>query len=165
MPRHAERRESTYTPEQLFDLVIDVARYPEFLPWCIGAAITGRHEDGFEADLAIGLRLLRARYRSRITYQRPSRVDVTLVHGPFRYLTNQWRFQKMDRTRTEIGFEVDFEFRSSALARAMTPLFGLAVRRMVHEFEQRAERLYGKPLLVQEGLQSRPDEICQGGRQ
>ncbi len=152
MPRHAERRISAYTPEQLFDLVVDVERYPEFLPWCIGAAIAARHEDGFEADLAIGFRLLRASYRSRITCQRPSCVDVTLVHGPFRYLTNQWLFRRVSQARTEIAFEVDFEFRSSTFSRAMTPLFGLAVQRMVHEFELRAKRLYAKPLAVSEDL-------------
>ena len=152
MPRHAERRVSAYTPEQLFDLVVDVERYPEFLPWCIGAAIRVRHEDGFEADLAIGFRLLRASYRSRITCQRPSSVDVTLVQGPFRYLTNQWLFRKVGHAQTEIAFEVDFEFRSSTFSRAMTPLFGLAVQRMVHEFEQRAKRLYARPLAVSEDL-------------
>ena len=145
MPRHAERRVSAYAPGQLFDLVVDVERYPEFLPWCTGAAITGRHADGFEADLAIGFRLLRAGYRSRITCERPSRVDVALVHGPFRHLTNQWRFWEVGPAQTEIAFAVDFEFRSATLARAMTPLFGLAVRRMVHEFEQRAKRLYARP--------------------
>lgn len=150
MPRHAERRISAYSPEQLFDLVVDVERYPEFLPWCTGAAITERHEDGFEADLAIGFRLLRASYRSRIACQRPSCVDVTLVHGPFRYLTNQWLFRKAGQAQTEIAFEVDFEFRSSTFSRAMTPLFGLAVRRMVHEFEQRAKRLYARPLEIRE---------------
>ena len=148
MPRHAERRVSSYTPEQLFDLVVDVERYPEFLPWCTGAAIARRHEDGFEADLAIGFRLLRASYRSKITYQRPSCIDVTLVHGPFRYLINQWQFRKVAPTQTEIAFEVDFEFRSSTFSRVMTPLFSLAVQRMVYEFEQRARRLYSDSLEV-----------------
>ena len=72
-------------------LVVDVEKYPEFLPWCRGAAVTAQHEDGFEADLAIGFHLLRASYCSRITHQRPTRIDVKLVRGPFRYLVNHWR--------------------------------------------------------------------------
>jgi coenzyme Q-binding protein COQ10 len=142
MPRHAERRVSAFTPEQLFDLVVDVEKYPEFLPWCRGAAITAQHEDGFEADLAIGFHLLRASYCSRITHHRPTRIDVKLVRGPFRYLVNHWRFQELGRQKTEIDFEVDFEFRSTVFSKAMSPLFGVAVQRMVHEFERRAQRLY-----------------------
>ena len=142
MPRHAERRVSAFTPEQLFDLVVDVERYPEFLPWCLGAAVTTQHEDGFEADLAIGFRLLRASYRSRITHHRPTRIDVTLVRGPFRHLVNHWRFEQVDGLKTEIDFEVDFEFRSTVFSKAMSPLFGVAVQRMVHEFERRAQCLY-----------------------
>ncbi len=158
MPRHTERRLSAHSPPQLFDLVIDVENYPEFLPWCLDAVITARHEAGFDADLAIGYRMLRARYRSRITYRRPSSIEVQQVRGPFRHLTNQWRFRELAAGSTEIAFLVDFEFRSSMLSKAMTPLFGTVVERMVQEFEGRAEALYprafGPPGSVRRSLPS-----------
>ncbi len=150
MPRHAERRRSAYSAQQLFDLVIDVEKYPEFLPWCLGAAITARHEGGFEADLVIGYRVLRADYRSRITCERPSRVDVELVRGPFRHLTNQWLFCDLRDGNSEITFVVDFEFRSPVFSKAMTPLFGTVVQRMVREFERRAETLYGRAIEIRD---------------
>ena len=145
MPRHTESRKFDCNPEQLFDLVLDVEKYPDFLPWCLDASITSRGEGNFEADLAIGFRKLRASYGSRVEYVRPSRIDASLVYGPFRHLLNHWRFTRLALDRTEITFEVDFEFRSPLLSAAMTPLFGAAVKRMVYEFEQRARQLYLRP--------------------
>ena len=145
MPRHAESRESDYSPEQLFDLVLDVEKYPDFLPWCLGASITKRGVESLEADLAIGFRKLRAQYGSYVKYTRPSRIDVSLAYGPFRHLVNHWRFSELACERTAITFEVDFEFRSTLLSAVMTPLFGAAVKRMVHEFERRARHLYPLP--------------------
>lgn len=145
MPRHVESRESDYSPEQLFDLVLDVEKYPDFLPWCLGASITARGGGSFEADLSIGFRKLRARYGSRVEYARPSRIDVSLAYGPFRHLVNHWRFTSLALEQTVITFELDFEFRSTLLSAAMTPLFGAAAKRMVYEFEQRARQLYLRP--------------------
>ncbi len=142
MPRHAERRVLAYTPEQLFDLVVDVEQYPEFLPWCIGAAVTARHEKSFVADLAIGFHALKTSYVSKVEFERPSRIDVALVQGPFRHLDNRWQFSDAGPGRTEIAFEVDFEFRSLLFSKMMTPIFGGAVKRMIREFESRAKHLY-----------------------
>lgn len=145
MPTHAERRILPYTREQLFDLVADVERYPEFLPWCVGARIRERRADVIVADLLIGFRMVRERFTSRVTLDRPQRIDVTYAEGPFRYLQNRWLFEATEDGGCRIDFFVDFEFRSRVLQTLIGALFSEAVRRMVAAFESRARQLYGSP--------------------
>jgi coenzyme Q-binding protein COQ10 len=144
MPTHAEERLLPYTPEQLFTLVADVERYPEFLPWCVGARIKERRPDLVVADLIIGFRMFRERFTSRVTLDRPRRIDVAYADGPFRYLNNHWIF-KPDPKGCRVDFFVDFEFHSRLLQRLIEVLFSEAVRRMVGAFEKRARDLYGTP--------------------
>ncbi|HEY7991914.1 MAG TPA: type II toxin-antitoxin system RatA family toxin [Stellaceae bacterium] len=143
MPKHAERRHLPYRADQLFDLVADVERYPEFLPWCTGARIRERKDNVIVADLLIGFRMVRERFTSRVTLSRPGRIDVAYSEGPFRYLENHWKFEPQSDGSCVIDFYVDFEFRSRMLQALIGALFGEAVRRMVGAFEGRAKQLYG----------------------
>jgi coenzyme Q-binding protein COQ10 len=147
MPNHAERRRLPFRPEQLFDLVADVERYPEFLPWCTGARIRERQGNVIIADLMIGFRMVRERFTSRVTLHRPDRIDVAYSDGPFRYLTNRWLFEPQPDGSTVVDFFVDFEFRSRMLQHLIGLLFTEAVRRMVAAFEGRAHQLYGTSAL------------------
>jgi coenzyme Q-binding protein COQ10 len=144
MPTHAERRTLPYSPEQLFALVADVERYPEFLPWCVGARIRERKPNLVVADLLIGYRMVRERFTSRVTLDRPHRIDVSYSEGPFRYLDNHWLFEPEPGGGCTLDFYVDFEFRSRMLQKIIELLFNEAVRRMVGAFEARAHRLYGE---------------------
>ncbi|HYZ40507.1 MAG TPA: type II toxin-antitoxin system RatA family toxin [Stellaceae bacterium] len=144
MPTHAEERVLAYPPEQLFTLVADIERYPEFLPWCVGARIKKREANVVVADLIIGFRMFRERFTSRVTLDPPRRIDVAYTEGPFRYLNNHWTFTP-DPRGCRVGFFVDFEFRSRLLQRLIEVLFSEAVRRMVGAFEKRARDLYGAP--------------------
>jgi coenzyme Q-binding protein COQ10 len=144
MPTHAEERVLPYTPKQLFDLVADIERYPEFLPWCVGARIKERRPDLVVADLIIGFRMFRERFTSRVSLDPPERIDVAYAEGPFRHLNNHWSFLP-DPGGCRVGFFVDFEFQSRLLQRLIEVLFGEAVRRMVGAFEKRARDLYGAP--------------------
>jgi coenzyme Q-binding protein COQ10 len=142
MPTHAEQRVLPYTQEQLFALVADIERYPEFLPWCIGARIRERQPHLIVADLIIGFKVFRERFTSRVALAPPRRIDVTYAEGPFRYLNNHWIFEKIaDGCR--IDFFVDFEFKSRLMQKVIEALFSEAVRRMVSAFEKRARDLYG----------------------
>ncbi|MDE2581858.1 MAG: type II toxin-antitoxin system RatA family toxin [Rhodospirillales bacterium] len=145
MPTHAERQVVPYRPEQLFDLVADVGRYPEFLPWCVGARVRSRSESLEIADLTIGFGPFRESFTSRVTLDRPRGVKVAYENGPFRYLNNQWLFNPVP-AGTEVDFFVDFEFRSRLLQRAIGVVFNEAVRRMVAAFLRRAGQVYGPPL-------------------
>jgi coenzyme Q-binding protein COQ10 len=152
MPTHAEKRRVPYAPDQMYRLVADIERYPEFLPWTAGCRIRSRGpaSDGapgdevIEADLIISFRVFRERFGSRVTL-RPAerRIDVAYLDGPFRYLNNHWQFIELEDGTTEIDFFVDFEFKSPLLQRIIGVVFNEAMRRVVRAFEQRAETLYG----------------------
>lgn len=142
MPTHAEKRFLPYRPEQLFELVAEVDKYPEFLPWCIAARIRERRDDLLIADLVIGFKGIRERFTSRVKLDRPDlRIDVSYEEGPFRYLNNHWMFIPANGG-CEIDFFVEFEFRSRILQTVIGVLFNEAVRRMVTAFETRAAALY-----------------------
>ena len=145
MPTHAEKRFLPYTPEQMFDMVAEVERYPEFLPWCVAARVRTRESQGdvVVADLVIGYKFFRERFTSRVELERPRRIDVFYSEGPFKYLNNHWIFEPGEGGCL-IDFYVDFEFRSRFLQRAIGIVFNEAVRRMVDAFEKRARQLYGR---------------------
>lgn len=145
MPTHAQKKFVPYRPDQMFDLVADVGRYPEFLPWCAGARVRHRDERLLIAELMIGFKMFRERFTSHVTLERPEQIHVRYLDGPFRYLTNHWRFLP-ENGGTLIDFYVDFEFRSRLLQTAIGLVFNEAVRLMVASFERRAARLYGAPL-------------------
>ena len=146
MATHAEKRVLPYRPDQLFDLVADVGKYPDFLPWCIGARVREKREDLLIADLVIGFKGLRDGFTSRVELDRAGmRIDVFYLEGPFRYLNNHWIFNETADGGCEIDFFVDFEFRSRLMQRLIGALFNEAVRRMVNAFASRAAALYGPP--------------------
>ena len=145
MPTHAETRVLPYTPEQLFDLVAQIERYPEFLPWCVAARIRSREGNVVVADLVIGFKMVRERFTSRVTLDRPRRIDVSYLEGPLKYMNNHWVFNPHPSGGTEIDFFVDFEFHSKVLQALIGALFHEALRRLVAAFEARAKQLYGAP--------------------
>jgi coenzyme Q-binding protein COQ10 len=144
MPTHAERKIVPYRAEQLFDLVADVGKYPQFLPWCVGARVRSRTEEELVADLTIGFRPFRESFTSRVQLDRPHQVRVRYENGPFRYLKNHWTFTP-DPKGCRVDFYVDFEFRSRLLQAAIGVVFNEAVRLMVNAFLKRAREVYGPP--------------------
>mgnify|MGYP003994569085 CR=1 FL=1 len=144
MATHSEQRALPHSPEQLFDLVADVEKYPEFLPWCVGARIRSREADVLVADLIIGFKGITEQFTSQVKLDRVAmKIDVTYQDGPFKYLNNHWLFISGEGGTCDIDFFIDFEFKSRLLQALMGPLFGEAVRRMVGAFESRALKLYG----------------------
>ena len=144
MPTHAEKRTLPYTPDQMFELVADVGKYPQFLPWCAGARVRTRTDTELVADLTIGFGPFRESFTSRVTLERPHKVVVRYENGPFRYLNNQWVFEA-DPVGCRVSFFVDFEFKSRLLQSAIGVVFNEAVRRMVNAFLVRARVIYGTP--------------------
>ena len=144
MPRHQETRHLGYTPEQLFDLVADVGRYQQFLPWVIGTRIRSASDSLLVADVIVGFKMLRETFSSRVTLERPGHIHVDYVEGPLKFLRNDWTF-KPDGQGTLVDFRVDFEFRNRVFESLAGAVFGEALRRMVGAFEKRAAELYGAP--------------------
>lgn len=147
MHRHSETRILAYSPEQMFDLVADIDTYPVFLPWCADAHVQDRQADGkmLTADLTIGFGPWKEKYTSRVALDRPRRIDVVGIRGPFRHLENRWDFTATKDGGCSVAFAIDFAFRSLLLQAMMSAVFHRAVGRMVESFENRARQAYGDP--------------------
>ena len=144
MPTHAEHKVLPYSPEQMFDLVADVGKYPIFLPWCAGARVKSHTETQLVADLTIGFGPFRESFTSRVELDRPHQIQVRYENGPFRYLNNQWTFEPNPKG-CNVKFYVDFEFKSRMLQAAIGVVFNNAVKLMVNAFLKRAREVYGAP--------------------
>ena len=147
MPTHSETRSLPYTAQQMYDLVADVAAYPEFLPWCAAARIRSVTPSGvaqvMEADLVISFKVFRERFGSRVTlWPADKRIDTEYLDGPFRYMKSDWTF-KPTETGCDVAFHVDFEFRNAVLQKIIGVVFNEAMHRIVRAFEDRAAALYG----------------------
>jgi len=142
MPQHSETRFLPYAPEQVFDLVADVRRYPEFLPWV--QAMRVRRDDGQEtlADMVVGFKGLRETFTSRVRKERPGSIHVEYVEGPLRFLRNDWHFEAAPGG-CDVRFQVAFEFKSRLFEKLAGRVFDAALRRMIGAFEARADALYG----------------------
>ena len=166
MHRHAERRSVPYAPKLMFDLVADVGRYPEFLPWCLAARVTGFEEGVLRADVVVGKGLFRETFHSKVILDQggagagegdgegaeagagedksdaPPRIDVEYIRGPMREMANHWVFRAVN-SGTEIDFQVEFDFHSRVLDAVIGAVFDHVVSHMVDAFEARAHVLYG----------------------
>ncbi len=143
MPRHTETRHMPYTPEQMFDLVADVKRYQEFLPWVAATRVRSDSETLMIADLVVGFRSLKETFTSRVTKQRPHSLEVDYIEGPLKFLHNEWKFDPAPDGGTNLCFSVDFAFRSRIFEALAGQMFDRALRRMTRAFEERAAALYG----------------------
>ena len=142
MPKHSETRHLPYTPEQMFDLVADVARYPEFLPWVSAMRVRSDTPTETVADMIVGFKGLCETFTSRVTKERPGVIDVEYLDGPLKYLRNNWRFRPEEQG-CAVDFTVDFAFKNRVFEMLAGQVFGTALRRMIGAFEDRAAKLYG----------------------
>ncbi|MGL6208643.1 MAG: type II toxin-antitoxin system RatA family toxin [Paracoccaceae bacterium] len=147
MPHHHETRQLPHTADQMFALVADVARYPEFLPWNSAARIRQRHPiaggEVMEADLVISFKVFREKFGSRVVLlpgQR--RIETEYLDGPLKHLKSVWTFRDRPEGGCEIDFTVDFEFRNAILAGVIGLVFHEAMTRVVRAFEMRAAAVY-----------------------
>ncbi len=147
MPSHAETKSLPYSADEMFALVADVARYPEFLPWCAAARIRSRLPDGdkeiVEADLVISFKVFREKFGSRVVLDKAARrIETRYLDGPFRHLVSDWTFEPTE-TGCDISFSVDFEFKNPILQSVIGLVFHDAMQRVVRAFERRAADLHG----------------------
>jgi coenzyme Q-binding protein COQ10 len=146
--RHSLTRILPYQPRQLFELVGDVERYPQFVPWVTRLDVTNRQLDGtgvtrLDAAAQVGFSVIHERFSTRVRLDEPAlAIDVELISGPFRRLNNRWRFKDHPKG-AELSFEISFEFKSRLLERLLAANFHHAVNRLVGCFEDRAKVLYG----------------------
>ncbi len=144
MPGSRETRRLPYSCEQMFDLVADVGRYGEFLPWVVATRVRSDGEHEMTADMLVGFKAIREKFTSRVTKDRPNRIDVHYLDGPLRDLDNSWVFRPTEDGGCEIDFCVQFTFRNAVFEALAGQYFDRAFRKMVEAFEKRADDLYGR---------------------
>ncbi len=147
MPKFETKRIVQHSPEQMFDLVADVERYPEFLPLCEALTVRSHKErDGKElllADMTVGYKAVRETFTTQVLLNRSERtIDVKYIDGPFRYLDNRWRFEPEGEGRCAVHFFIDYEFKSRILGALMGSMFDRAFRMFAEAFEKRADTVY-----------------------
>lgn len=143
MPKIHEIRELAYTPEQIFDLVADVAKYPEFLPWVIATRITQNDDTQMIADMVVGFKALREKFTSRVVKERPGRITVHYVDGPLKNLENVWVISAHEGGGCVVDFTVNFTFKSRIFESLAGQYMDKALRKMIGAFSARADALYG----------------------
>ncbi len=151
-PSVTARRTTTgvpYSAAEMFALVADIERYPDFIPWCAALRIVSRERLGASevafADMVVAYRVFRERFRSRVTLKpTEGRIEAEYVDGPFRMLRNEWTFRELPEGGSTIEFLIDFEFRNFLLQATAQTVFDKAFSRMADAFVARAETVYGR---------------------
>jgi coenzyme Q-binding protein COQ10 len=152
MPQFSTKRRVRHAAGEMFDLVADVERYPEFVPLCRALKVKSRSgkEEGAEvlvASMTVAYKVVRETFTSRVTLEKPKlQILVEYLDGPFSHLQNRWVFRPLGETACEVEFFITYEFRSRVLAALMGAMFDAAFRRFAAAFEQRADEIYGKPV-------------------
>ena len=146
MPSFTTRRRVPYTPAQMFDLVADVERYPQFLPLCEGLTVRSREEQAdrtvIVATMVAGYQAIRESFTTRVTLiPAEPRVLVEYLDGPFRRLENRWLFKPV-AGGAEVDFYIDYEFKNRILGALMGSMFDRAFRMFSEAFETRADKIY-----------------------
>lgn len=143
MSTHSGRCRLPYTSEQLFDLVADVERYPEFLPGWVAARVRKREGSVYYADQVVGFAMFRHRFRSKTILCRPDRIDVTSTDGPIRDLHLVWLFEPLADQGCEVSLSVELDLHSRLIQNRTARIIRRAVASIMSAFEARAHRLYG----------------------
>lgn len=145
MPHISRSALVPYSAERMFDLVDDVERYPEFLPWCACARVHDRGEGQLVAELEIRRGGARHRFVTRNVLAPPERMTLSLEEGPFEHFIGEWRFTPLAEEACKVELEMDFEYAGRFLRTALAPLFNRSADTMVDAFCARARALYGGP--------------------
>jgi len=143
MPAHSEQKILPHAPAQMYRLVLDIERYPEFLPWCLGCRIVEHHENHILADMIVGYKIFREKFRSRVSFVQNKEIHVEYLDGPLKHLKNDWLFAAAEGG-CAIHFHIDFEFHSRLLQSVAESFFNRALGRMMDAFEERAQVLYSQ---------------------
>ncbi|WP_024585745.1 type II toxin-antitoxin system RatA family toxin [Aliihoeflea sp. 2WW] len=150
MPKYETTRRVRHSPEQMFALVADVEKYPQFLPMCEALSVRSKKErHGLTmliADMTVGYKALRETFTSNVVLKPAENIiDVSYVDGPFRYLDNRWHFEATEDGGTAVHFFIDYEFKSRILGAMMGAMFDRAFRMFAEAFEKRADDIYAVP--------------------
>ena len=131
-----------YSQAQMFDLVADVEKYPQFMPWCGGAAVQHRDEDGMQASITISIAGIKQTFTTRNEHHYPEVITFHLVDGPFSALTGTWRFQELAPDACKVLYTMEYAFSNRALEMVVGPVFNRIATSFIDSFTQRAHDCY-----------------------
>jgi len=148
MPQFSTKRRVQHPARDMFGLVADVEKYPQFVPLCSALKVRSRAEKDsvtiLVADMTVAYKIIRETFTSRVTLDRPNlKILVEYLNGPFKRMQNRWTFHPVGEDICDIEFFIDYEFRSRTLAALMGAMFDAAFRRFAVAFEKRADEIYG----------------------
>ena len=143
MPKIQRSALVSHTPAQMFELVNDFVRYPEFLPWCSTARVLEQSEDMIIGELVIRKGSIEQSFTTRNLLTAPRRIDLTLVDGPFKSLAGHWSFKAIGESSCQVSLELDFEFSGRIISMAIGAVFSQIIGSLVDSFSDRADKLYG----------------------
>jgi coenzyme Q-binding protein COQ10 len=146
MPALKQIKTLPYSAQKIYELVMDIEKYPEFLPWCKQAKIIEEiSKQNLHADLLINFKSFFEKYRSNVSHGKSGLnayfVDVVAIEGPFKKLVNQWQFRDLENGECEVKFFIEFEFNSILLTKMLSPIFKKAAEKMMAAFEERAGKI------------------------
>lgn len=152
MPSFTTYRQIAHSAHEMFDLVSDIERYPEFLPMCEALIVRSRKECGEKtlllADMTVGYKVIRETFTTQVFLQpKKNLIEVQYIDGPFKYLENRWVFHSIEKSNAcNVEFFIDYEFKSKMLGLVMGSMFDIAFRKFTDAFERRARHIYGSPV-------------------
>lgn len=133
-----------HSAAQMFDLVADVEKYPQFMPWCGGASVSQRDEHGMQASITIALAGIKQTFTTRNTHSYPNKIELELVDGPFSMLKGEWLFTPLTEDACKVLFTLQYEFSSRTLETIVGPIFNRIASSFIDSFTQRALNIYGE---------------------
>lgn len=133
-----------YSCSQMFNLVADVARYPEFLPWCGGSTVHEQDEHGMEASVTISFAGIKQTFTTRNTHNEPNSIKVELVRGPFSKLVGHWNFEPLGDSACKVVYVMEYKISSRALDTVIGPVFNRIATSFIDSFSKRAQDVYGE---------------------
>jgi len=142
MVKHSVKKRLNHSNTQMFDLISDVGKYPDFLPWCISTNIYNQSNDIFYSDMEIGFKLIKESFTSKVTVIESKKVYSEAISGPFKKMNNIWEINYVSDKECEINLFIEFEFKSFLLQNIIGELFEIASKKMITAFEERANYLY-----------------------
>ena len=135
-------KDLNYSDKQMFDLIIDVEKYPEFLPWCKSTNIYDKDTNIFYSDMEIGFNLIKEKFTSRVTTLHSKKIHSEAISGPFNKMNNIWEIENISHNKCRITLNIEFDFKSFLLRNLMGKLFEVSAIKMIDAFENRANHLY-----------------------
>ena len=135
-------KELNFSDKQMFDLIIDIEKYPEFLPWCKSTNIYDKNTNIFYSDMEVGFNLIKEKFTSKVTVIESKKIHSEAINGPFHKMNNLWEIEKLSKNKCMITLNIEFDFKSFLLKNLMGQLFEVASTKMIDAFENRADYLY-----------------------